>query len=151
MSRCTHARLSGCGGARKRTNAPLERGGKFVLFQIPLALRLTHVLQLKLVFLCERLAALCAKRRLPCRRPGESDDGREVDELVIERRAVVLDVTQRDAVRHHYQVFPFVGEAAERLSCVRVCREKGKRATVSDVRSTAHFDLDQKHLHFGSY
>ena len=97
-----------------------------MLLQIPLALHLAHMLQLKLMFLRWRLAALCAERRLPCQWPGERDDRGEVHERVIERRAVVLDVTQRNAVRHHYHVLPFVGEVTERLWCVHYVEGRKK-------------------------
>jgi hypothetical protein len=94
------------------------------------------------MFLRWRLAALCAERRLPCQWPGERDDRAELYEHVIERRAVVLDVTQRNAVRHHYRVLPFVGEVAERL-----CRGKEKRNRSQRCVFTT---LVSEHVRFGS-
>jgi hypothetical protein len=37
---------------------------------------------------------------------------------MVEGRAVVFDLTQCDAIGHHYHILPFVGKSVERL---RVC------------------------------
>jgi len=34
---------------------------------------------------------------------------------MVERRAVVLDITQRNAIGHHHRILPFVSEFTERL------------------------------------
>jgi hypothetical protein len=86
-----------------------------VLLQVPLVLRFTHVVQMQLLLMCWRLSALRSERWLPPRRPGEHNDGREVNESNAKGHAAILDTMQRDAVGHHYHVLPFVSEVAERL------------------------------------
>lgn len=86
-----------------------------MLLQVPLVLRFTHVFQMQLLLMCWRLSALRAERWLPPRRPSERNDGREIDESIAKGHAAVLNTTQRDAVRHHCHVLPFVSEVAERL------------------------------------
>jgi hypothetical protein len=67
------------------------------------------------LLMCWRLSAVSAERWLPPRRPGEHNDGREVNESSAKGHAAILDTMQRDAVGHHYHVLPFVSEVAERL------------------------------------
>ena len=70
---------------------------------------------MQLLLMCWRLTALRAERWLPPRRPGEHDDGREVNESVGKGHTVVLNTMQCDAVGHHYSILPFVSEVVERL------------------------------------
>jgi len=91
-----------------------------VLLQVPLVLRFAHVFQLHLLLACWGLSALRAQRWLPSRWPGEHHDGREVNESIAKGHAEALYTMQRDAVRHHCHVLPFVSEFAERLRCREV-------------------------------
>jgi hypothetical protein len=86
-----------------------------VLLQVPPVLRFTHVFEMQLLLVYWRLSALRAESWLPPRRPGEHDDGHEVNESNAKGHTAVLDTMQRDTVGHHYHVLPFVGKVAERL------------------------------------
>lgn len=86
-----------------------------MLLEVPLALRVGHMLQLVLKFYRGGLPALGAKRRLPCRGPRERDDGREIREGVVKRSTGVVDVAQRDLAGHHHDILPFARDAAQGL------------------------------------
>jgi len=86
-----------------------------VLLQVPLVLRFTHVFQMQLLLMSWGLSTLRAEGWLPPRRPGEHDDGCEVNESIAKCNAVVLDTTQCDTVGHHFHILPFVSEVAECL------------------------------------
>ncbi len=86
-----------------------------MLLEVPLALRVAHVLQLQLKLCRGRLPALGTKRWLACRGPRERDDGREIREGVVKHRTGVVDDVQRDTVGHHRDVLPFAGDAAQGL------------------------------------